>query len=91
MQYIVAMNAVQHPGDACSSLWQCMQHLRTTLLVAPQNGCTPLHCAAVAGHLGVLQLLLASGADLSCRDQVGRRGSRRAAWPLCLIAGFLYL
>ena len=35
-----------------------------------QNGRTPLHMAAAAGHLNVVQYLVSSGADVNLRDRV---------------------
>jgi len=47
---------------------------------APQNGSTPLHCAAVGGHLEVVELLVAKKADTNAPDKVredaGRDGGR---------------
>ena len=36
-----------------------------------QDGDTPLHLAAAAGHLGIIEDLLRAGADLGCRGKVG--------------------
>ena len=35
-----------------------------------QNGRTPLHFVAVAGHLDVVQYLVSSGADVNMKDNV---------------------
>ena len=35
-----------------------------------QNGRTPLHEAAAAGHLNVVQYLVSSGADVNMKDKV---------------------
>jgi hypothetical protein len=32
------------------------------------SGCTPLHCSADNGHIGVCRLLLQSNADVQARD-----------------------
>ncbi len=34
------------------------------------DGVTPLHCAAVTGHVEVVKLLLAAGADLEAQTKV---------------------
>ena len=35
-----------------------------------QDECSPLHLAAVVGHLEVTKCLVSSGADISCKDNV---------------------
>ena len=35
-----------------------------------QDGRTPLHMAAAAGHLNVVQYLVSSGADVNLKDKV---------------------
>ena len=43
---------------------------------------TPLHCAVVAGHRGVVAVLLKHGADASTADARGRTPLREALDPL---------
>jgi len=38
-----------------------------------QYGMTPLHAAAIGGHLEVARLLLEVGADITAKDEVGER------------------
>jgi hypothetical protein len=47
---------------------------------APQNGWTPLHCAAIKGHPEVARALLEARADITAKDNVSGRwvGMRRA-------------
>ena len=49
---------------------------------APQNGKTPLHCAAFKGHAAILAQLLAAGAAADAEDEVkgGGCGQGRAGW-----------
>ena len=41
--------------------------------VAPQNGYTPLHAAAMGVHLEVARVLLDAGADITAEDNVSQR------------------
>lgn len=52
---------------------------------SPQNGYTPLHCAAHGGHLECLQELLGAGADKEAEDKV-RSKSRGGRTPQALRA-----
>ena len=56
-----------------------MEFLLTQGGVSPQltdgNGNTPLHCAALGGHVEVTRLLIDAGADLEAANNNGDRPS----------------
>jgi ankyrin len=51
---------------------------------AGDQGCTPLHVAAVYGHLEVIELLLAAGADPNRTDPHGNGALWAAVHQACL-------
>ena len=57
-----------HP-DCIAVGWSVLMELSIYL---PQNLWTPLHNAAYNGHVEVVEVLLAEGADLGARDEVRR-------------------
>lgn len=71
-------------GERASALaaaygrWELVRRSLAAGVAVPTSGTTPLHHAAIAGELEVVQLLVAHGADESARDP--RFGAPPVEW-----------